>query len=71
MLSFYFIKIHGHLDQQWSTWLNAVEFQHQEDGVTQLKIEVVDQAALYGTIAKLRNLGITLLEVRRDRQSTE
>lgn len=64
MPSFYFIKVDGHLDQQWSTWLNAVELHHLDDGATQLKIEVVDQAALYGVIAKLRNLGLTLLVVR-------
>lgn len=36
------------------------------EGETLLSGEVVDQAALYGLLAKLRDLGLSLLSVRAD-----
>ena len=35
------------------------------DGVTVLQGRVVDQAALHGLLARLRDLGLPLLSVRR------
>jgi hypothetical protein len=39
--------------------------QRQEDGTTVLVGPIVDQAALYGVINRIRNLGLPLLSVKR------
>ena len=57
------IRVEGHLDRQWSEWLEGFTITHTEQDETLLTGNVVDQAALYGLIAKLRDLGVKLLSV--------
>jgi hypothetical protein len=38
---------------------------HEPDGTTTLIGSVPDQAALYGLIIKLRDMGLTLLAIRK------
>ena len=57
------IRIEGHLDQSWADWLDGFTLTHTEEGETILTGEVRDQAALYGLIAKLRDLGVKLISV--------
>ena len=57
------IRIEGHLDQSWADWLDGFILTHTEEGETILTGEVRDQAALYGLIAKLRDLGVKLISV--------
>ena len=57
------IRIEGHLDQSWADWLDGFTLAHTEEGETILTGEVKDQAALYGLIAKLRDLGVKLISV--------
>ena len=57
------IRIEGHLDQTWADWLDGFTLAHTEEGETILTGEVKDQAALYGLIAKLRDLGVKLISV--------
>jgi len=57
------IRVAGHLDNTWADWLDGFAFVHTEAGETILTGEVDDQAALYGLIAKLRDLGVKLLAV--------
>ncbi len=59
----YEIRFKGHLDADWSTWLNDFTITNQADGVTILKGYVVDQAALHGLFAKIRNLNLPILLV--------
>jgi hypothetical protein len=61
----YRILLQGKLDQSWGDWLGGLKFSHQADGTTVLEGTVGDQAALYGLLAKLRDLGITLLSVEK------
>jgi hypothetical protein len=61
----YRIRIRGHLDPIWSTWFDGLTVVHADDGATELAARLVDQAALFGLLARLRDLGATLLLVER------
>ncbi len=65
MVDTYRIRVSGHLDDRWSDWLGCLALHLQEDGTTLLVGPVVDQAALHGVIARIRDLGLPLLSVRR------
>ena len=57
------IRLQGLLDQSWADWLDGFTLTHTDQGETVLSGEVKDQAALYGIIAKLRDLGVELIAV--------
>jgi hypothetical protein len=59
----YAIRIQGHLDDRWAAWFEGLSFTHASDGTTILAGPVVDQAALYGLLRKVRDLGLPLLSV--------
>jgi hypothetical protein len=59
----YRIRIRGHLDPVWSTWFDSLTVTEADDGTTELAGRMVDQAALFGLLARLRDLGATLLLV--------
>jgi hypothetical protein len=63
------IRIEGHLDESWSEWLDGFTLIHIDNGETILTGAVKDQAALYGLIAKLRDLGVKLISVNFARRS--
>jgi hypothetical protein len=52
------IKIQGHLDPDWADWLEGFTITHLDDDQTALKGIISDQAALFGLIGKLRDLGV-------------
>ncbi len=58
------IRIEGQLDKDWTEWLENLSISHAVENETLLTGKVADQAALYGLIAKLRDLGIRLLSVK-------
>ena len=57
------IKVKGCLDQHWSEWFSEFEISHNEADETILIGKVEDQSALYGLISRLRDLGLSLIEV--------
>jgi hypothetical protein len=57
------IRIKGHLDQSWSEWFDGLSITHTGQGESILTGTLVDQAALYGFIAGLRDLGLPLISV--------
>jgi hypothetical protein len=57
----YTIRIKGHLSPRWSEWFDGMSIIHQANGQTLLVGPVDDQAALYGLLLKLRDLGLPLL----------
>jgi len=61
----YRIRIRGHLDPAWSAWFDGLAITQEADGTTTLAGMLVDQAALYGLLSRLRDLGSTLLAVER------
>jgi hypothetical protein len=56
----YIIRVQGHLDPFWQASLDHLAIAHESDGTTLLSGPVQDQAALYGLLVKLRDLGLTL-----------
>jgi len=62
----YHIYVRGTLDPRWSIWFDQLAITHDAEGNTLLAGPVSDQAALYGVINRLRDLGMTLLAVARD-----
>ncbi len=61
----YHIRVRGRLDDRWSDWLGGLTVQRDGDGTTVLVGPIVDQAALHGVIARIRDLGLPLLAVDR------
>jgi len=59
----YQIRLKGHLGSQWSDWFDGLTITLEENGDTLLTGPVVDQAALYGLLKKIRDLGLPLLSV--------
>jgi len=59
----YRVRIRGHLDPAWSTWFDSLTVAQSDDGTTELTGPLADQAALFGLLARLRDLGATLLLV--------
>jgi hypothetical protein len=57
------IRVRGQIDQTWSEWFEGLSVAHTEEGETVLTGSVADQAALHGLLAKLRDLGLSLLSV--------
>jgi hypothetical protein len=58
------IRIQGQLDPGWVEWFNGFSLLPDEEDESILTGFVPDQAALYGLIGKLRDLGIHLISVR-------
>ena len=59
----YELRVEGHLDEYWSTWFGGLALIREDDGTTTLRGLVADQAALHGLIAKVRDVGATLISV--------
>jgi hypothetical protein len=60
----YQIRVKGVLGEAWSDWFNGLTVAPQDDE-TLLTGPVRDQAALHGLLARIRDLGLPLLSVRR------
>lgn len=60
---FYQIRLKGHLGQQWAAWFDGLAITLEANGDTLLTGPVADQAALYGLLRKVRDLGLPLLAV--------
>lgn len=61
----YQIRIKGLLNSEWTDWFGGLTITLEEDGDTLLSGPVVDQAALYGLLRKVRDLGMPLVSVNR------
>jgi hypothetical protein len=61
----YEIRVNGVLDHGWSAWFDGLQITSDEHGQTTIAGPVTDQTALHGLLAKVRDLGLELLEVRR------
>ena len=66
----YQIRVRGHLGQQWTDWFEGLTITLEENGETLLTGPVVDDAALYGLLKKVHDLGMPLLAVNRFESGT-
>ena len=57
------IRVKGRIDEHWSEWFDGLTITHSGQDETVLTGPIPDQAALYGLIAKIRNLGLSLRSV--------
>jgi hypothetical protein len=64
-MSWYEIRIKGHLDKRWSDWFGGLAITHPVEGETLLAGPVRDQAALHGVLAQIRDLGLSLLSINQ------
>lgn len=67
----YQIRLKGQLGHEWVAWFEGLTISLDEDGNTLLTGTVVDQAALYGILKKVRDLGMPLLSVNPTRTGSE
>ena len=64
----YQIVVKGRLDPGWADWFDGLSVMTKEDGgmvFTTLTGSVQDQGALHGLLARVRDLGLPLIDVHR------
>jgi hypothetical protein len=59
----YEIRLKGHLDSRWASWLDVLSLINESDGTTLIRGRIADQAALHGLLQKVRDLGLPLISV--------
>jgi len=62
------IRVLGRIESHWSSWFQGLDITPTTGDETVLSGLVADQAAVYGVIARLRDLGLALesVEVKRE-----
>lgn len=66
---FYEIRIKGRLDARWADSFEGLTITPEENGNTLLISPVIDQAALYRLLRKVRDFGMTLLSVNLEKEN--
>jgi hypothetical protein len=61
----YEITVKGNLDPKWSDWFDGFAISPGPGGECRLTGPIPDQAALYGILGKISDLGLPLLSVQR------
>ncbi len=57
------IRVNGRLDRDWSEWFEGLTIADQPNGEAVIAGPVRDQAALFGVLLKIRDLGLVLISV--------
>jgi hypothetical protein len=66
-VGFYEIRIEGHLSDYRAREFAGMHIERQANGDTVISGIVVDQAALFGLLIRIRDLGMPLVSVKRRR----
>lgn len=59
----YTIRVLGQIDAHWSEWFGGLIITHPQPGEAVISGDIVDQAALHGTLNRIRNLNLTLISI--------
>ena len=59
----YEIRTQGHIGDRWSAWFEGMTLVQEPDGITVIRCPALDQAALHGVLARLRDLGLPIISV--------
>jgi len=59
------IRFRETLSASWATWFDGFVITYDPAGDTIITGEVVDEAAFYGLISRARDLGLTILSMKR------
>jgi hypothetical protein len=59
----YQIRVKGRLERRWEHWFDGLQLNIDHD-TTMLSGTLADQAALYGVLLKIRDLGLPLISVQ-------
>ena len=59
----YEIRLEGHLSPEWTDWFECLTLTLEDGGESLLTCSVVDQAALYGLLRKVRDVGLPLISI--------
>lgn len=62
----YQIRIKGHLSDQWTGYFVGLTITLEENGDTLLIGPISDQAALFGLLRRVRDMGMQLISVNRE-----
>jgi hypothetical protein len=57
------IKVKGIVDEYWSDWFDDMTITHSSEKETLFVGPVHDQSALYGLLAKIRDMGLSLISL--------
>jgi hypothetical protein len=61
----YRVQVKGYLPDGWCQLIERMEIIRDVDGITTLSGPIRDQAELYGLVAKLQSLGLTLVSINQ------
>ncbi len=61
----YVVELKEPLQPDWSDWFDGLAISCPGNGTTILAGQLVDQAAVHGLLAKIRDLNLTLISIRR------
>jgi len=59
----YHFVVHTHLDTRWSAWFDGFSITNIASGHALIAGPIADQAALFGVLVKIRDLGLPLVSV--------
>jgi len=65
------IRVKGQLDEHWSNWFEGLTITHTDQNETVLTGPIVDQAALHGLLARLRDLGLPIMSVNLSEEADQ
>lgn len=63
--TWYEIRVRSHLGTISEASFEGSIIRHRQDGTTLLVVPITDQAALHGILTKIRDLGLSLIEVKQ------
>jgi hypothetical protein len=66
----YEIRVEGHLAADWSDWFAGLAIRQEPGGETILS-GPLDQAALHGVLARIRDLGLVLIAVNQSMEGEQ